>query len=50
MKLVLQNIINNLYVIYSLINFKNQINNYEIRNKILLKFSLILYYLYYDIK
>jgi hypothetical protein len=55
MKLVLQNIINNLYIIYSLINFykplynfKNLINNYKIQNKILLKFSLILYYLYYN--
>jgi hypothetical protein len=52
MKLVLQNIINNLYIIYSLINFykrlyniKHHINNNKIQNKILLKFSLILYYL-----
>jgi hypothetical protein len=45
MKLVLQNIINNLHIIISLINFKNHINNYKIQNKILLKLSLILYYL-----
>ena len=53
MKLVLQNIINNLYIIYikslinfykRLYNFKNNINNYKI-HKYLLKFSLILYYL-----
>jgi hypothetical protein len=43
MKLVIQNIINYLYITYGLINFykriynfKNHINNYKIRNKILL--------------
>jgi hypothetical protein len=52
MKLGIKNIIYILYIIYSLINFykrlynfKNHIKNYKIRNIILLKFSLILYYL-----